>query len=44
MIISMYENIKSRVKYDNQLSKAFTCFFKGWPRGMFILIFILYVY
>ena len=43
IIRSMYENIKSSVKYDNQLSNEFTCLLGGSPRGVSIPNFILYV-
>ena len=43
MIRSMYENIKSRVKYDNQLSNDFTCLL-GVRRGECISPFLFSVY
>ena len=44
IIRSIYENIKSRVKYDNQLSNEFSLCLLGLRQGeCFSPIFILYV-
>lgn len=37
VIISMYKCVKSVVKYDNCLSKEFSCFFWRVPFTIFIL-------
>ena len=43
VIRSMYENIKSKVKYDNLLSNDFTCLLGVRQGRMFVTIFIVYV-
>jgi len=42
IIKSMYENVRSRVKYNNTLGDVFSCF-KGQPRGITLSIVIQYV-